>query len=218
MKAIVFDFDGVIVRSIEQHAEAYKRVLDPHGANVEPRDVLLREGARSETIIRDLMADAGITPSDADVNAWAEEKQHLFKEMGDPPLYPDARAMLEAAWATGAKTAIVTGTRRTNLERLIPDLAPRFDALVTQESYDNDKPHPEPYLTAAQMLGVEPSECLGVENAIRGVQSQKAAGYGRVVAITTTVGADDLGPEEPDVLCADHACVTAAIRDAFDRP
>lgn len=214
-RAIVFDFDGVIVQSIEQHADAYATVLNPRGASVERRDVLLREGARSETIIRDLMGDAGIELSDAEVDELANRKQEAFRAMGAPSLYPDAEAMLEAAWATGAKTAIVTGTRRTNLESLIPDLLPRFDAVISQESYSHDKPHPEPYLTAAAKLKVSASACIGVENAIRGVESLHAAEYGRILAITTTLAAADLEPTAPDVLCPDHAAVTAAIREAF---
>lgn len=215
MKAVVFDFDGVIVRSMEQHADAYAAVLNPHGARIVRRDVLLREGARSETIIRDLMGDAGIVPTDAEVDQWALDKQAEFHSHGTPGTYPGAEAVLEQVWARPVQTAIVTGTRRGNLDTLIPNLAPRFDALVTQESYKNDKPHPEPYLTAAALLGVAPADCICVENAIRGIQSAKAAGYGHVIGITTTVSADDLATASPDQIVANHDELATALADAL---
>lgn len=215
VQAVVFDFDGVIVQSLEQHARAYAEVLNPLGGAVQERDVLLREGARSETIIQDLLSDAGVTITADNAKQLADEKQAAFLKRGVPRLYDAARPMLEAVWATGTPTAIVTGTRRTNLDAIIPDLVGRFDAIVTQESYSQDKPHPEPYLTAAQHLDIPPAQCIGVENAIRGVQSAKAAGYGRVIAVCTTLAASDLLPTEPDVLAADHEGVTQAILEAL---
>ncbi len=214
MDAVVFDFDGVIVKSIEQHAEAYRLVLEPRGIPVPVRAVLLREGARSETIIRDLAEDAGVELTDDEVAELANDKQAAFRDLGIPGLYPCADQVLRQVWEQGIPTAIVTGTRRTNLEAMIPELIDRFDAVQTQETYNHDKPHPEPYANAAKALGVPPEQCICVENAIRGVQSAKAAGYGHVIAITTTLGADDLEPTEPDEIVADHVELMSALLDA----
>ncbi len=211
MDAIVFDFDGVLARSMEQHVVAYRRVLEPVGIAVPDRAVMLREGARSETIIRDLAADANVPLTEEQVAELADEKQRVFRELGTPGLYPCVDMLLRQVWEQGVPTAVVTGTRRANLERMIPELIDGFQAVQTQETYTHDKPHPEPYLNAAKALGLDPSRCVAVENAIRGVQSAKAAGYGHVIAITTTLEASDLSPTSPDELVADHVELMSAV-------
>lgn len=215
MEAAVFDFDGVIAKSMEQHAEAYRRVLEPHGVDVPVRQVLLREGARSETVIRDLAGDAGVEFTDDEVKDLADQKQEVFRDLGTPGLYPCADMVLEQVWQQDVPTALVTGTRRSNLELMIPDLHKRFTALQTQETYSHDKPHPEPYLNAAKALGIDPADCLCIENAIRGVESAKAAGYGRIIAITTTLSRDDLEPAGPDEIVTDHTELMSAVLDAL---
>lgn len=203
----MFDFDGVICASMAQHAEAYRRLLAPHGITVSDRDVYLLEGARSESIIVDLGDRHGIDLSDG-AAALADEKQRIFRDLGMPALYPGAQEMVRAVQADHP-TAVVTGTRRENLERLIPDLLPRFDAVLAQDAYTHDKPHPEPYANAAAALGVPAARCIALENAIRGVQSARAAGYGHVIAITTTLDASDL--HEADTIIGEHGELAAVL-------
>jgi beta-phosphoglucomutase len=215
MDAVVFDFDGVIVKSIEQHAEAYRRVLEPMGIPVPQRAVLLSEGARSETIILELARDAGRTLGDLEVTRLANEKQQVFRDMGTPGLYPCVEMVLRQIWEQDIPTAIVTGTRRDNLEAMIPNLVNKFTTLQTQESYNHDKPHPEPYLNAATALGIDPANCICVENAIRGIQSAKAAGYGHVVGITTTLDAATLQTAHPDIIVPDHVALMSELLQAI---
>lgn len=189
--AVIFDFDGVLVRSIELHALAYRAVLSPFHVPVSFHDVMVREGARSETIIRELAARDDIELPDEVIERLANLKQRVFQRLGQPQPYPVSQRVVEAVKDRGFPLAIVTGTRRENIRTIAPDLEPLFDQLVTQESYERDKPHPEPYLTAAKALDVDPGACLVVENAPRGVTSGLEAGM-TVVAVTTTLPREDL--------------------------
>lgn len=189
--AVIFDFDGVLVRSIELHALAYRAVLSPFKVPVSFHDIMVREGARSETIIQELAARDGIELSDEVVERLAGLKQRVFERVGEPQPYPVSHRVVEEIARRGFPLAIVTGTREENVPGIAPDLVPFFDELVTQGSYTQDKPHPEPYLTAAKALDVDPAACLVVENAPRGVQSAREAGM-VVVAVTTTLPAEDL--------------------------
>lgn len=191
IEAVIFDFDGVLVHSIELHALAYQAVLKPLDVPVSLHDVMVREGARSESIIRELAERAGIELPDPKVKALATLKQRAFEAMGQPQPYGEAEAVVSAIHDRGFPLAIVTGTRKENVPGIAPDLVGYFDHLVTQEAYTRDKPHPEPYTTAAELLGLEPASCLVVENAPRGVQSAKDAGMW-VAAVTTTLPAEDL--------------------------
>jgi HAD superfamily hydrolase (TIGR01509 family) len=211
VRAVVFDLDGVLIDSMATHAEAYRRVLAP-GVAVSDRDVYLREGARSETILRDLLHGAGRMPSAAQIKRLADEKQRIFQALPPPRPYAGSAALLATAWEAGVATALVTGTRRANVEAIAPDWVQRFDALQTQETYKRDKPHPEPYANAARALGVAPRDCIAIENAIRGVQSARAAGYGTVLAICTTLTAPDLAQAGPDAVFRGHEALTEDLR------
>lgn len=214
MHGVVFDFDGVIARSMEQHAEAYRRVLGPLGVTVTDGEVFLREGARSESIVRDLLAHAGRAYTASDIDRLADEKQRVFRALGQPGLYPGAREMVEAVQGR-VPTAVVTGTRRENLAQIIPDLLDRFDAVLGADSYTHDKPHPEPFRRAAEELGLDPGDCVAVENAIRGVQSALAAGYGEVFVVTTTMDATQLRSAGATAIFADHAGLRDALAKRF---
>lgn len=212
MDAAVFDFDGVIARSMEQHAEAYRRLLAPFGVEVRDADIFAREGARSESIIRDLLRDADPRVPEAEIAGLGDRKQAIFRELGTPTVYAGAVEAVAAVQAV-APTGLVTGTRRENLERIIPDLLPRFRAVLAQSDYTHDKPHPEPYARAAAALGVDPARCIAVENAVRGVQSARAAGYGSVLAITTTMDPGSLQGAGADEVVADHGAMRDALLD-----
>ncbi|MGB0652165.1 MAG: HAD family hydrolase [Thermoplasmatota archaeon] len=214
MKAAVLDFDGVVAQSMEQHAEAYRLALAPLGVDVSQQAVFEREGARSETIIADLLAAAGRPiPDEQEIGRLADTKQRHFRELGEVRLYPGAQQMVEALAASPLKLALVTGTRRSNLERLIPDLLPLFDAVAAQEDYTHDKPHPEPYANAASALGLARADCMALENAVRGVESARAAGYGQVFGIATTMPAERLLDAGAARVVADQAEATALLLD-----
>jgi len=211
MRGAVLDFDGVVARSMEQHAEAYRRILRPYGVDVEDEQVFVREGARSESILRDLLSDNGQEVDDEVILRLGDEKQRLFTGLGSPPLYDGAKAMVHRIRRAAPRLGLVTGTRRENLDRLIPDLLPLFDAVLAQDAYGRDKPDPEPYAKAAEAVGLPPADLVALENAPRGVQSAKAAGYGRVVAIATTLPARDLREAGADEVVVSHEDAAAAV-------
>ena len=93
--------------------------------------------------------------------------------------------------------AIVTGASRDRIkEHLDEKISVCLKALVTADDVIHTKPHPEPYLSAANMLGINAKECLVIENAILGIESAKAAGC-KCFALETTLKFEDLnGAEE----------------------
>lgn len=211
MRGAVLDFDGVLVRSMELHAEAYRRVLEPLGATPSDRDVFLLEGARSETLIAELLRRAGKPASPEEIRSLAVTKQKVFAGLGAVTLYPGARAFFDRVRAAVDRMGLVTGTRRENLERLVPELLPRFDAVLAQDAYTHDKPDPEPYRKAAEAIGTPPRHCCAVENAVRGVESARRAGYAYVVGITTTMGAEELRAAGAHAVVASHEAAASAV-------
>jgi beta-phosphoglucomutase len=189
--AVVFDFDGVLANSIQVHAVAYQLTLQPFDVPVDAHQVYLREGARSETIIRTFMEENGYEPDEALVERLATIKQRVFERVGEPGLYPWAREVVETIDERGFAMAICTGTRRENVPGIAGDLAERFDFVASEETYEKDKPHPQAFETAAEGLDVDAERCLAIENAPRGIESARKAGMS-VVGVATTLTREEV--------------------------
>lgn len=99
------------------------------------------------------------------------------------PLMPKVRETIEAL-SGKVRLAIVTGSPRDKvmLMHAAHGLLDHFEVIVTDDEITNAKPHPEPYLKAMEMLGVEPERCLAVEDSRRGLDSAVAAGL-RCIAV-----------------------------------
>lgn len=192
IRAVLFDFDGVLVQSMERHAEAYRQVLAPLGiTGVTDLDVFRLEGKKSTEVLALLAKNRGRADLLSRIDELGEEKNKRYRAMGVPPFYPGAERLVRRLKREGYRVAVVTGTSRKNFEHIVGDLAPEFDAVVTADDVRRTKPNPEPYLSAARALQVSPRDCLVVENAILGIQAGLAAGA-RVVAVPTTLPPEDL--------------------------
>jgi mannitol-1-/sugar-/sorbitol-6-phosphatase len=92
---------------------------------------------------------------------------------------------------------VTSGTRHLAVSRLRLAGIPPPDIMITADDVANGKPHPEPYLKGAELLGVNPGECLVIEDAPAGIRSAHAGGM-KVIALTSTYPAPALG--EADVV------------------
>lgn len=179
--AFLVDLDGVLVDSQAAAARSWTWWASRH--SLDPGPFIEAHGRPSREAIAELAPEL-----DADAEAALVEEREISDTDGVVAL-PGAAAILAAA----RPVAIVTsGGRRLADARLRAAGLRRPEVLVSVDSISHGKPHPEPYLFAAQRLGVSPGSCTVFEDAPAGVAAGKAAGM-RVVALTTTVGAEDLG-------------------------
>jgi beta-phosphoglucomutase len=191
IRAVIFDFDGVLVDSMTQHWRAYHEILKPFGLDLARDEIFRREGGRSTTIIRDILEKSGRTVSDAEVTKLAEAKNRIFRSFGAPRLSSGAEELVAFAKGRGVKVGLATGTTTENLHFLMPETIRLFDGIYSADDKGPEKPDPAPYVETAKRLGVAPEECLVIENAPYGVQSAIAAGC-QTIAVATTVSADEL--------------------------
>lgn len=210
LRAVIFDVDGVLVRSMENHARAYEAAFQDIGVRIDASEVFANEGRRSREVIESLANARGLSLADEKLDEMSRRKQSVFYSFGPAPLYPGVETFLETLDAHGLQYAAVTGTTRANVEHHLGPIAQRFAAIVTSDDVKRTKPDPEPYLAALQRLRLRPEEGVVVENAPLGIQSAKAAGL-RVVAVTSTNPrhalrqADVVVPGIPDVWAAVEA-------------
>jgi beta-phosphoglucomutase len=179
-KAVIFDLDGVITDTARFHYLAWKRLADAVDA---PFDEAFNEQLKGVDRMGSLdlilaRAPRAYTPSQklALADAKNGHYQELVATMGPGDLLPGALRALEEVRAAGLKIGLASVSKNafTVLDRL--GIRDRFDDVVDAATIANSKPHPEIFLTAASHLGIDPRDCLGVEDAAAGVASIKDAG------------------------------------------
>lgn len=214
MKAVLFDFDGVVANTMRLHVVAWTLAFKEFGMSLDESLIYINEGSPAHEIIRTLLVSCH-RPADDPIGATLIARKDYYLSQMDLTnrMYPQFPKVLAAAKALSLKTAIVTGASRRNLnDMLSPEAASAFDITVTGDDTAHGKPSPDPYLTAANLLGFPPRECCVVENGPFGIQSAKAAGM-RGVALCTTLGPDHL--RDADVVLKGHAELLKTFSDAI---
>jgi HAD superfamily hydrolase (TIGR01509 family) len=141
-----------------------------------------------------LHTDIGQPWRDPDTSVvWLEDRiKELFLRPDGLIWKPGARELMAALEAAGVPMALVTATRRHLVEvALVTIGAEHFDAVVAGDDLDRTKPHPDPYLTAARLVGADITRCVAIEDSPNGVASARAAGCA-VLAVPSEVELTDL--------------------------
>jgi beta-phosphoglucomutase len=179
-KAVIFDLDGVITDTAHYHYLAWKALAESEGVHFDHAFNEHLKGVDRMGSLNLILAGSPKTYSMDDKLALAERKNRQYVEliasMSQADLLPGALDALASVRAAGLKIGLASVSKNafTVLERL--GIRDRFDYVVDAALIGNSKPHPEIFLNAAAALDVAPADCLGVEDAVAGVASIKAAG------------------------------------------
>jgi sugar-phosphatase len=195
-RGVLFDLDGVLVDSTPAVARVWAWWAREHG--FDPEEVVKKgHGRPSITTIRELLPDADHAAEDREV-----ERREIADVEGVIPL-PGAMELLQALPLE--RWAIVTScTRALAHVRIAAAGLPKPNHLVTATDVRHGKPHPEPYLKGAQILGIPADDCLVIEDAPAGIRAGKAAGA-RVLALRTTASDAELQQAGADWIADDCA-------------
>lgn len=183
--AIIWDVDGTLVDTAEQHFHAWTRLAAEIAMPFTRADFAATFGMRNPDILRKLFfPDA----TDEQCRTLGERKEDLYRasvrEEGTK-LLPGVAELLTAFANAGWPQAVGSSAPPGNLDLLLglTDTLRYFAAVVTGDDVKRGKPHPEVFLTAAAKLGAAPSCCVVFEDAVAGVEAAKAGGM-RCVAVT----------------------------------
>lgn len=181
-KGIIFDLDGVICFTDHYHYLAWKALADSLGiAFDEKKNDRLRGVSRMESLKIVLEDYKGPVFSDAELSALAEKKNTMYREllqtMTPNDLPDEVRDTLNELRTRGLKLAIGSSSKNTPLilERI--GLADFFDAVSDGNNITRSKPDPQVFSMAAEMLKLDPAQCLVVEDAVAGLQAAVAGGF-----------------------------------------
>jgi beta-phosphoglucomutase len=199
MRAVVFDFDGVLVNSEPLHFRALRDALQGAGITITEEEYLREYVAYDDRAsIRIALERHGHDAGDDRVTGLAAAKAEVFERlMGETPFYPGARELVRGL-AAEVPVAIASGARREEIERILHagGLRDAFVAVVGADDVERTKPHPEPYLRAYAQIaprasGLVPAECLAFEDTIPGIAAARAAGM-KVIGVAQTYPAAKL--------------------------
>lgn len=186
-KAIFFDMDGVILNSMGFHAEAWQTVLKEYGIHMDLKEVYEHEGQTAEEFLDEIFLKHLNKKCDIDCIALHDQKRDLFKSIASIQPYDGVEDILINLSKNGKKLALVTGTSRNELPKVLPDnIFQLFDITITSDDVINGKPNPEPYLKALNNFNLNKNEAIVVENAPLGIKSAKATGL-YCIAIATSL-------------------------------
>lgn len=177
--AVLFDMDGTLVDSEKLWSIALQDYVSYRGGSLSAGTREAMVGSNMRDSMRLLLADLGIPGTAQEIaNAagWVERRiAELFRQ--GLPWRPGAREALRAVQASGVPTALVTSTVRALTEIALEDIGRGFDVTVCGDEVDGgNKPNPRPYLMACDLLGVEPGDCVAIEDSPTGVSSALGAG------------------------------------------
>ena len=203
LRAIIFDFNGVLVDDEALHAEAFIGAMSTIGVPLTHASYVADYlGLDDRECMGAVLSDFQRTLSPDELESLFETKCRLYLELLDAaaPFYPGAAETVQR-WASSVALAINSGALTHEIELLTgrAGIRPCFSAVVAADQVPRGKPDPIGYLTALERLrstssdlaDLQPGECLVIEDAPRGIQAARAAGM-RCVGVGTSRPLDDL--------------------------
>jgi len=189
IRAVLFDYDGVLVDSMPYHVAAWMEVMSRYDVAISPEEIYLEEGSRTEEIAAELFRRRDRDFSSELLQEIVNAKRDQYLANNQTKLVDGALDLLDHLKKYGYRLGLVTGSIRAQVEATLEaEVSNLFDCIITSEDVEHGKPNPEPFLKAAQRLNVAAEECLVIENAPLGVYAARAAGMW-VVAVLATLPA-----------------------------
>ena len=193
---IIFDWDGVIIDSHDQHELSWKKLADENNKELPNNFFKETFGMRNEFIIPNYFADWIGDEGEDKIKNLADRKEEIYRRIiidsGINPL-PGVNKLLESLKDKNIPCSIGSSTPTKNIETVIEliGLSNHFNAITAAEDVSKGKPDPEVFLKAAEKINIDPDNCIVIEDAHVGIDAGLAANM-NVVAVATTHQLDQL--------------------------
>lgn len=209
LKAVIFDFDGVIADSELLHYKALNAVFNRYGVDV-PKEVHWEKylGYSDLDNIEAVNVDYEMGLDDAKVQVLIEEKKVIFDELvtSDSVIIDGVAVFIQRLVDSGIRRAICSGALRSDIDLMLAGsgFANAFEAIVAADDVKHGKPDPEGYLLALDKLNhsgdpVKACESVVIEDSHWGLEAAAAAGM-NPVAVTTTYSRNELAAKAKKVV------------------
>jgi HAD superfamily hydrolase (TIGR01509 family) len=193
--------DGLLVATEQVWVEVESAMVTDLGGSWGPEDQELLVGGPLERTVDHMLATLprnGSTPDAAGLRNRLLDDMVARLRRGPVEWMPGAQRLLVEVAAAGVPRALVSSSRRPVVDAVLDAVGRELlPVTVSGDDVERTKPHPDPYLRAAQLLGVDPRACVALEDSLTGAASARAAGC-------RTVLVPSLGTHVTDDEVADH--------------
>lgn len=198
IKGIVFDLDGVLVFTDEYHYLAWKEVFDEEGLRFDREMNKKLRGVSRRDSLEIVLKENGASIPEQRKQRILKTKNDIYVAFLNDRLSPDSidpktRAALEEFRGRGIKLAVGSSSKNAKLILGKTGMLGMFDAVCDGTMISNSKPDPEVFIKAASMIGLEPKDCIVVEDGEAGIVAAKRGGF-----IPVAIG-KEISPELADI-------------------
>lgn len=206
LRAVIFDFDGVIADSETSHFKAFNNALEPYGVKISKQQYFSEYlGLTDMDLLRTLVEQGVLKVEPQRIEIIAENKTRIFEEMirTGADIIDGVAEFLEVLEKNNIAKAICSGALAAEIELMLEKgkLRRYFEVIVSAEQVKKGKPAPDGFLLALEKLNkktnesIAASECIVIEDSHWGLEAGKAAGM-HTVAVTNSYGAEELALAE----------------------
>ena len=190
LKAVLFDFNGIIIDDEAIHQDAIAQILLEENLRPDVRQYWqLCLGRSDRACLNNLFSQRGRVLTEEALQQLIERKAKLYRQKLEAthplPLYPDLNDLMFKIRAAQLSLAIVSGALASEIEWVLEQTQLRqyFSVIVAGDDLQASKPEPDGYLLAVEQLNqanpklnLQPSQCLAIEDSFAGIESAKRAG------------------------------------------
>jgi HAD superfamily hydrolase (TIGR01509 family) len=172
--AYIFDFDGVLVNTMEAHYTCYKKILSEVGVPINKKEFYRLAGKTGKEMALHFCNKA---KKEVDIEEIYNKKGLLYKKYFDyiKPINSNIQ-LFKKLKQSGIPVAIASGSSRPSITPVAKKYGLIPDAIVTSEDVKRGKPNPDLFLKAAELLSISPKKCIVIEDSETGVLAASAAG------------------------------------------
>lgn len=186
-KAFVFDLNGTMIDDMHFHNKAWHQILtEDLGAGLSMEEVKEQMYGKNSELLARIFGQDHFSPEET--NRLSVEKEKRYQEAFRPhlQLIKGLEEFLEKASRHNIKMGIGSAAIMFNIDFVLDNLDIRsyFKAIVSADDVTTSKPHPETFAKGAEIMGVDPADCIVFEDAPKGVEAARNAGM-RCVVLTT---------------------------------
>jgi HAD superfamily hydrolase (TIGR01509 family) len=186
--AFIFDLNGTMINDMEYHTRGWLYTLnDILGGNFTWDEVKPQMYGKNQDVLVRMFGAGKFTDEEMARLSLEKEKRYQQEFLPHLALLPGLAEFLEKAYQQDIPMAIGSAAIPFNIDFVLDKLNIRhyFKAIVSADDVVFSKPHPETFLKAAQLLNVEPTDCLVFEDVPKGAEAAQNAGMNTVILTTT---------------------------------
>jgi len=202
LRAVIFDFDGVITDSEVLHLRAFNQSLAQYGIEITKNDYYTTYLGLNDNDCYRLLIEKGLLKMDEQqINAIMTQKKKMFEQLAktEGKMIEGVRDFLSMLEQNNIPMAICSGSLLTEVEMVLDEARLRdlFEVIVSGEQVKKGKPNPEGFLLTLQRLNesrenpITAEQCIAIEDSHWGLKAAKAAGM-HTIAVTNSYDAEQL--------------------------